>query len=45
MLVKPVMYLFIDGGNIYLTERFDIHNIDDYIFEILEVVKNNKKIK
>lgn len=31
-------------GQHLLTERFDIHNIDDYIFEILEVIKNNKKL-
>jgi len=31
-------------GQHLLTERFDIRNIDDYIFEILEVVKNTKKL-
>ncbi len=29
-------------GQHLLTERFNIQNIDDYIFEILEVVKNKK---
>jgi hypothetical protein len=29
-------------GQHLLTERFNIQNIDDYVFEILEVVKNKK---